>query len=98
MNVFSPFDEEVVIRISQKWKFSTEFLGAKSFPIAYFENSYDKVASPKWFKLEADGSRSAETVLGEINLVFEYASLENKPTISGPTGSYHLFLSTVSLF
>lgn len=97
LNVFDPFEEEVVIRLSQKWKFSTEFLGYKSFPIGYFENSYDPEKSPQWFRLEADPAKSSEPVQGEINLVFEYTSLETRSVISAPTGSFHRRLTSHKL-
>jgi hypothetical protein len=90
LNVFDPSEEEVVVRISQKWKFSTEFLGSKSFPIGYFENSYERSSAQQWFKLEPDSTKSSEPVQGEIHLLFEYQSLENKPVVSGPTGSFLL--------
>eukprot|EP01122_Echinamoeba_exundans_P017749 TRINITY_DN970_c0_g1_i2.p1 TRINITY_DN970_c0_g1~~TRINITY_DN970_c0_g1_i2.p1 ORF type:complete len:1029 (+),score=207.70 TRINITY_DN970_c0_g1_i2:226-3312(+) len=89
LNVFDPSEEEVVIRISQKWKFSTEFLGCKSFPVGYFENSYDRASAQQWFKLEPDASKSSDPIQGEIRLIFEYQSLENKPVVSGPTDFQH---------
>jgi myosin heavy subunit len=85
INVYDPYNEELELRVMQHWKLATnELLGQKSWPISYFETSYDPAKSNPWVSLSGTGKH----VQGELMVKFKYTSLK-QGNITGPKNFEH---------